>query len=74
MSAPTTDKRIAQGARVRMIELHHGADAPVTIAARQDLAEMQIEAAIQKVVDAAPPLCADQAERLSALLTRGGVR
>lgn len=72
MSAPTADRRIVLGARTLQLSRHHGADAPVTVAARQDLAEAQIEAAIQKVVAAAPPLRPEQADRLAGLIHRGG--
>lgn len=72
MSVPATDRRVALGARAQQLTRYHGPDAAVTITARQDLAEAQIEAAIQKVVAAAPPLRSEQADRLAGLIHRGG--
>lgn len=72
MSAPSLDRRPALGARAEILRRTHGLEASVTVAARQDLAEAQIEAAIQKVVAAAPPLRPEQADRLAGLIHRGG--
>lgn len=72
MSVPPNDPRVALGARAQQLTRYHGANAPVTIAARQDLAEAQIEAAIQKIVAAAPPLRSEQSDRLAGLIHRGG--
>lgn len=68
--APTHDPRPALGARAQQLSRYYGEDAPVTVAARQDLAEAQIEAAVQKVVAAAPPLRREQADRLAGLIAR----
>lgn len=72
MSAPaTTDRRRALGARASILSRTRGPDDPASITARQELAEAQIEAAIQKVVADTPPLRPEQAERLAGLIHRG---
>lgn len=73
MSA-STDPRVALGARAAILSRTYGDDSPITVSARQDLAEAQIEAAIVKVVAAAPPLRSEQADRLASLIHRGGHR
>jgi len=69
----TVDERTRLGGRVAQLRRHHGDDAPQTIAAKQDLAEARIQAAVEKALSEAPPLRPEQADRLSVLL-RGGAR
>lgn len=49
----------------------HGADDPAVIDARRDLRAERLADHIRRVVDAAPPLTAEQRDRL-AFLIRGG--
>ena len=49
---------------------YHGADAPVTIKARRDLAALQLETAIERIVADAPPLTETQADRLAGIIAR----
>jgi hypothetical protein len=57
--------------RVAALSRSRSADDPDLIAARENLKAARLEAYIEKVVDSAPPLSAEQRDRL-ALLLRGG--
>jgi hypothetical protein len=67
---PTGDPR-HQRARVAHAVRYHGPDAPEVADARRDLAAANLAAYIEKTVSNAPPLTAEQRDRL-ALLLRGG--
>jgi len=69
----TVDERQRLGGRVAQLRRYHGDDAPKTVAAKQDLAEAKIQAAIEKHLAEAPPLRPEQADRLSVLIL-GGAR
>lgn len=60
-------------ARVARSTRTHGADAPETINARRDFAAAKIADHIAKVVADAPPLTAEQRDRLTAILRGGSV-
>lgn len=60
-------------AQVALSTRYKGADAPETQDARRVLAEAKIAAAIEKAVAAAPPLTADQRDRLHRIID-GGAR
>jgi hypothetical protein len=53
---------------VAAIERHRGPDDPRLPDLRRDLRAAELAEHIQKVVDAAPPLTAEQRSRLAALL------
>jgi hypothetical protein len=50
---------------------HHGPESPQARHYKRDLAAVQIEDFVRKVVDSAPPLTAEQQTRIAALLTPG---
>lgn len=61
-------------ARNRLARLHSGGGTPDPVAvadARRELTAANCEQAIQRALDAAPPLTADQRARLAALLVGG---
>ncbi len=65
----------SQRARNRVAALtrhEHPADSPEVIAAKRDLAESNLESAIRRVVATAPPLTAEQRNRLASLLMTVG--
>lgn len=59
-----------QSARARhaVISRHHGATAPRAIEARRDLRAARAAEYIQRLVDEAPPLTAEQRDKLAVLL------
>ncbi len=59
-------------ARVGALTRSRPADDPDLLAARQDLRVARLADYITRTVDAAPPLTADQRDRLAALLRGGG--
>ena len=54
--------------RHNVLVRHRGQDDPVTLAARRDLHAAKLEDHIRQVVDEAPPLTAEQRDRLAGLL------
>jgi hypothetical protein len=67
---PKIDPAVARArARLAASVRHHHPD-PVRAAAERDLIEARLAATIQRVVDHAPALTAEAAERLAALLRR----
>ncbi|MBD3941691.1 hypothetical protein IF188_08290 [Microbacterium sp. NEAU-LLC] len=60
-------------ARTGATKRHYGANDPRTIAARQDLAALRIEEAVDRALAGAPPLRDEQVERLTATLRRAAV-
>lgn len=62
----------AAASRVALSTRHRGANHPQTISARQTLAVVQIEDAVERALAAAPALTDDQVERLAATLRRAG--
>lgn len=66
-----SDSQLARN-RLAAITRHHGPDDPRTAAARSELAEAKLADAIAKVVESAPPLTAEQRNRLATLLMSGG--
>lgn len=65
--------------RHNVLVRHHGADAPVTLEAARDLRAASLAEYITRRVAEAPPLTAEQVERLRGLLPApsdadGGVR
>lgn len=65
MSRHTTRNRLVA------LERWHGPDDPRTIEARRDHKEQALADHIRRVVDEAPPLTAEQRDRLSSIV-RGG--
>ncbi len=59
-------------ARVGALTRSRQPDDPDLLAARQDLRVARLADYITRTVDAAPPLTADQRDRLAALLRGGG--
>jgi hypothetical protein len=57
---------------VSALKRHHPEGAAAVDAAVRDLRAMTLEEHIRKVVDQAPPLTPEQAERLAALLRPSG--
>ncbi len=58
-------------ARVAALGRHRDADDPVVVSARRDLRAARAEDYIRRLVDAAPPLTAEQRDRLAVLLKAG---
>ena len=58
----------SSGNRVAVTVRHHGPNAPQTVAARRDHAEVRIADFIRRTVDQAPELTAEQRDRLALLL------
>jgi hypothetical protein len=58
-------------ARRNALKKHHGADAEVTQDASRELAAATLEKRIREIVDAAPPLSAEQRLKLAGLLVGG---
>lgn len=63
----------AERARVASLSKSRKPDDPQLVDARRDLRAARLEAYVAEVVAAAPPLTADQRDRIAALL-RGGAR
>ena len=57
-------------ARLAAASRHHPDSNHVDL--RRDLAAAKLETYVQRILDAAPPLTADQRDRVSALLHLGG--
>jgi len=55
-------------ARLAVTTRHYGSAAPVTLDARRDLRAARAEDYIKHLVDAAPPLTAEQRDKLAVLL------
>lgn len=55
-------------ARVAGLTRHQGPDSPRTLEAQRDLRAARLEEHIRRTVDAAPPLTAEQRDRLAVLL------
>jgi hypothetical protein len=68
---PLTPARTTARARVSALKRHHPEGGAAIDAAVRDLRAMTLEEHIREVVDQAPGLTPEQAERLAALL-RGG--
>ncbi|HLM20881.1 MAG TPA: hypothetical protein VK390_05065 [Propionibacteriaceae bacterium] len=62
----------AARARHNALKRYRDADDPAIADARRDLRAAKLEDHIRQVVDQAPPLTPEQAERLAALLHGGG--
>ena len=58
----------AERARVASLSRSRSSDDPDLIAARQNLRAARLEDYIRRTVDQAPPLTAEQRERIAALL------
>lgn len=65
-----TDPQLARN-RLAALTRHHGPHDPRTDAARSELAEAKLADAIAKVVASAPPLTAEQRNRLATMLMGG---
>jgi len=65
-----SDVQVARN-RLAAITRHHGPHDPRTATARGELAEAKLADAIAKVVESAPPLTAEQRNRLATLLMSG---
>lgn len=61
-------------ARVAGLSRSRRSDDPSLVDARRDLACANLAEHIARIVDAAPPLTAEQRDRLALLLTGGGGR
>lgn len=57
-----------QRARLAALRRHRSADDPLVADAARDLAAQRLEDHIRRVVDQAPPLTAQQRDRIGALL------
>lgn len=66
-------ERKAHG-RSAVLHRHRGADDPELLAARAAHAEAALVVHITRVVDAAPPLTAEQRDRIAALLRAPATR
>lgn len=55
-------------ARIASLTRHRGPDDPEVLQAQRELRAASLEEHIRRVVDTAPPLTADQIDRLRALL------
>jgi hypothetical protein len=64
--------RTSVAGAVGAIERHHGGDDPRLPEMRRELRALSLEEHIAAVVDEAPPLTAEQRDRLVGLLHRGG--
>jgi len=58
--------------RLGAYERHRGPNDPATLDARRDLRAAVLEDHIKRIVDQAPPLTAEQIDRLAVLLRGGG--
>lgn len=58
-------------ARLAVLSRHHGPDHPLTIEARQALGEEKFVNAVQRALEAAPPLSDAVRQRVVGLLTVG---
>ena len=58
----------SERAKVASWSRNRPADDPELVAARQNLKALKLEEYVSKVVSEAPPLTADQADRIAALL------
>ncbi|MFZ0158823.1 MAG: hypothetical protein WAL50_07315, partial [Kineosporiaceae bacterium] len=65
---PSTNPVLHQRARVARLSQSHDAADPQLVDARRELAAANLAEYIAKIVDAAPPLTAEQRDRLAALL------
>ena len=68
---PLTSARTTARARVSALKRHHPEGGPAVDAAVRDLRAMTLEERIREVVDQAPGLSPEQADRLAALLHGG---
>lgn len=59
-------------ARVGALSRSRSEDDSELIAARQDLKATNLEAHVREVVNSAPPLTAEQLDRIAAILRSGG--
>lgn len=62
------------GSKVALAHRYHRDNPERIAAARRELAEANIERAINRALATAPPLTAEQRDRLAALLAGGGSR
>lgn len=60
-------------ARVARLSRDHAPSAPELVEARRDLKAANLQKAVEKAVNTAPPLTEEQVDRISAIL-RGGAR
>ena len=67
MPAKSPQRRQA-AAVVGALQRHHGPDDPRLADARRDLRAAELEEHVRRIVDDAPPLTAEQRDRLAALL------
>jgi hypothetical protein len=67
MSAKSAHRRHA-AAVVGALQRHHGPAHPGLTDARRDLRAAELEEHVRRIVDAAPPLTAEQRDRIAALL------
>ena len=68
---PLTPARTTARARVSALKRHHPEGGVAVDAAVRDLRAMTLEEHIRQVVDQAPALTSEQADRLAALQHRG---
>jgi len=68
---PLSPERVKARAKHNGLKSRHGADAPETLAARAELKALAAEEYIRQIVDAAPPLNAEQRLKLAGLLVGG---
>lgn len=71
MKQPSPERRKAR-ARHNGIKSRYGADAPETLAAREELRALAAEEQITRIVAEAPPLTEAQRARLAVLLLASG--
>ncbi|GEL22751.1 hypothetical protein PSU4_17050 [Pseudonocardia sulfidoxydans NBRC 16205] len=67
MAARTPARRSA-AARVSVLQRHHGPDDPRLNDARRELRAAELEDHVRRIVDGAPPLTAEQRNRIATLL------
>jgi hypothetical protein len=71
MPAQSPTRRRA-AAVVGAVERHHGPDDPRLPVLRRDLRAAELEEHVRRIVGNAPPLTAEQRDRIAALLRTGG--
>lgn len=70
--APTSPAVAHERARIASLTRSRTADDPELIEARRNLRAASLESHIARILAEAPPLTADQRQRIAGLLTAGG--
>lgn len=68
----STESWTSQRAKVASLSRSRPANDPELIEARQNLKALKLEEYVRRVVDQAPPLTPEQADRIAALLRPAG--